>query len=59
MRTSSKVKFMIPINSIFSIYVNTLDTGALVGYEVLDFNEEVILASPTSTVTSEDDEENS
>jgi hypothetical protein len=57
MRTSSVVKFMVPVNSIFRIYVNTLNTGALVSYEVLDHNEEVILNSPTSTENGEDDEE--
>lgn len=57
MRTSSKILFMVPINSMFRIYVNTLNTGALVSYEVLDHNEEVVLNSPTSSGNGEDDEE--
>lgn len=55
MRASSKHKFMVPTNSVFRLFVDTVQSGALVKYRLLDDEQAELLTSVGSTLDVDED----
>jgi hypothetical protein len=55
MRKSAKFKFMVPTNSVFRLFVDTVQSGALVKYRLLDDSKAELLTSVGSTLDVDED----
>jgi len=55
MRKSAKFKFMVPTNSVFRLFVDTVQSGALVKYRLLGDSKAELLTSVGSTLDVDED----